>query len=167
MRMRLFWGCLLIISFAAFSGCSLKTVDTAETGIRQAAKGRVLIATQQSKFKRTLVSEIKENLGDNVFYVKVVDVKRLPDESGDDFNAIVIINRCMAGRPDPRVESFVDYFPDKKKMILLTTGRLDSWIPDSPQIDAMSSASTLSEATPLARSIAAKVLAVIKSQDNP
>jgi len=65
------------------------------------------------------------------------------------------------------VESFVDYFPDKKKMILLTTGRLDSWKPDSPQIDAMSSASTMSEATPLARSIAVKVLAVIKSQDNP
>ena len=82
-------------------------------------------------------------------------------------SGIVILNRCMAGRPDPRVESFVDDIPDKNKVILLTTGRLDSWKPDSSEIDAMSSASTMSETAPLARSISDKVLDIIESQDNP
>jgi hypothetical protein len=165
--LRLLGSCLLITYFLAFSGCTLKTVDTTETGNRHTLKGKVLIATQKSEFKRTVVSEIKENLGDKAYYVKIVDVKWLPNESPDDFNAIVILNRCMAGRPDPRVESFVDDIPGKNKVVLLTTGRLDCWKPDSLGIDAMSSASAMSATEPLARSISDKVLDIIESQDNP
>jgi len=47
-----------------------------------------------------------------------IDVKWLPNESADDFLAIVILNRCVAGRPDPRVERFVEDIPDKNKVIL-------------------------------------------------
>jgi hypothetical protein len=93
-----------------------------------------------------------------------VDVKWLPNETPDDFHAIVILNRCMAGRPDPRVETFIDEFPDKNKVVILTTGRLDSWQPDSTEVDAMSSASTMSSTSPIARSIADKVLAIIGQQ---
>ena len=166
MQLRLMGGGLLIVFFLAIFGCTLKTVDTTEAGNQASSKGKVLIATQKTEFKSMVVSEIKDKLGDNVFYVRVVDVKWLPNESYDDFNAIVILNRCMAGRPDPRVESFVDNFPDKQKVVLLTTGRLDSWTPDSSEIDAMSSASTLSETTPIAQQIADKVLDIIESQDN-
>jgi len=45
-------------------------------------------------------------------------VKCLPNEPADDFPAIVILNRCVAGRPDPGVERFVDDIPDKNKVIL-------------------------------------------------
>ena len=45
--------------------------------------------------------------------------------------------------------------------------QLDSWQPGSPEIDAMSSASTMSETTPLARMIADKVMTIIESEDNP
>ena len=166
MQLRLAGSSLLIIFFLATFGCTLRTVDTTETGSQDSLKGKVLIATQKSEFKRKVVSEIKNNLGDRVFYVKVVDVKWLPNESYDDFSAIVILNRCMAGRPDPRVESLVDNIPDKNKVILLTTGRLDSWKPDSPEIDAMSSASAMSETSPIARTIAEKVMDIIESQDN-
>jgi hypothetical protein len=116
--MRLFSSGFLFVYFLAVSGCTLKTVETTEAGNQNALRGKVLIATQKSEFKRTVVSEIKEYLGNSVFYVKVVDVKWLPNESTDDFNAIVILNRCMAGRPDPRVESFVDDIADKNKVIL-------------------------------------------------
>jgi hypothetical protein len=139
-------------------------VETTEEGRRDSRDGRVLIATQKSEFKRTVVSEIKDNLGDNVAYVRIVDVKWLPNETPDDFHAIVILNRCMAGRPDPRVETFIDEFPDKNKVVILTTGRLDSWQPDSTEVDAMSSASTMSSTSPIARSIADKVLAIIGQQ---
>lgn len=167
MLLRLLGSVLAIMFVLAFFGCTLKAVETTETGNQKSLKGKVLIATQNSQFKRTVVSEIQENLEDNVFYVRVVDVKWLPNESAADFNAIVILNRCMAGRPDPRVESFVDDIPDKKRVILLTTGRLDSWKPDSSEVDAMSSASAMSETAPLARSISDKVMDIIESQDNP
>jgi hypothetical protein len=139
-------------------------VEPTEDGRRDARNGKVLIATQKSEFKRTVVSEIKDNLGDRVRYVRIVDVKWLPNETPEEFNAIVILNRCMAGRPDPRVEIFIDELPDKNKVIVLTTGRLDSWQPDSTEIDAMTSASTMSATSPVARSIADKVLNIIDSQ---
>jgi hypothetical protein len=164
MKLRLFGNGMVIIYLLTLLGCTLKAVETTEAGRPGSLKGKVLIATQKSEFKRTVVSEIRDNLGDQKFYVKIVDVKWLPNVSADDFNAIVILNRCMAGRPDPRVESFVDDLPDKHKLVLLTTGRLDSWKPDSPEIDAMSSASAMSESAPIARAISDKVLEIIETR---
>ncbi len=159
------WGsCIGGVLLLTLGGCTLKSVEPTEDGHRDARNGRVLIATQKSEFKRTVVSEIKDNLGDNVAYVRIVDVKWLPNETPEEFNAIVILNRCMAGRPDPRVETFIDDLPEKNKVIVLTTGRLDSWQPDSREIDAMSSASTMSATSPIARSIADKILEIIDSQ---
>jgi len=159
-------SCILIVCFLAFFGCTLKTVDTIETGDKTALKSKMLIATQNSQFKGEVLSDIKKALGEDVSYIKVVDVKRLPKESVDQYSAIVILNSCMAGRPDPRVESFIDDIPDKKKLVVLTTGRLDSWKPDSPEVDAITSASTMSETDAVAREIADKVKVIIDSQKN-
>ena len=156
--------CILTICFMTSFGCTLKTVDTIETGDKTTVKSKVLIVTQKSRFKSEVVSEIKKALGENVFYIKVVDLKWLPNESVDHYSAIAILNRCMAGRPDPRVESFIDNIQDKNKLVVLTTGRLDSWKPESPEVDAITSASTMSEAGVVARTIADKVMVIINSE---
>ena len=72
-----------MVCFLTFFGCTLKTVDTIETGDRTALKSKVLIATQNSRFKSEVLSEIKKALGEDVSYIKVVDVKRLPIETVD------------------------------------------------------------------------------------
>ena len=154
-------SCILMVCFLAFFGCTLKTVDTIETGDGTALKSKVLIATQNSQFKGEVLSEIKKALGEDVSYIKVVDVKRLPNESVDQYSAFVILNSCMAGRPDPRVESFIDDIPNKGRLVVLTTGRLDSWKPDSPEVDAITSASTMSETDAVARTIVDKVRVII------
>ena len=164
MMVRILVNCILMTGFLTSFGCTLKTVDTTETGDKDARKTWVLIATQKSKFKRSVVSEIKDTLADNVYYIKVVDVKWLPNESVGDYSAIVLISRCMAGRPDPRVESFIDNVQDKSKVIILTTGRMDSWRPDSAAVDAMTSASIMSETTQISQKISSKVLTIINSQ---
>ncbi len=155
-----------MVFFLTFFGCTLKTIDTIETGDRTTLKSKVLIATQHSQFKGEVLSEIKKALGKEVSYIKVVDVKRLPNESVDQYSALVILNSCMAGRPDPRVESFIDEMPDKEKVVVLTTGRLDSWKPDSPEVDAITSASTMSETDAVAHEIADKVKVIIDSKNN-
>jgi hypothetical protein len=156
--------CILVLCCLAFFGCTLKTIDTMETGDKTSVKSRVLIATQNSEFKRTVVSEIKKALGDGLFYIKMLDIRWLPNEAVDDYDAIVILNRCMAGRPDPRVESFIDTVQDQNKVIVLATGRLDSWKPESSAVDAMTSASTMSESAQIGRSIADKAMAIINSR---
>jgi hypothetical protein len=157
-------GCILIIFFLISIGCALKTADTIESGDKTTAKSKVLIATQKSRFKEEVVSDIKKTLGNSVSYIKVVDVKWLPKESVDSYGAIVVLNACMAGRPDPRVESFIDNIQDKSKLVVLTTGRLDSWKPGSPEVDAITSASSMSETSAVASKIAEKIMAIIKLQ---
>ncbi|MGD8520076.1 MAG: hypothetical protein PVF56_02935 [Desulfobacterales bacterium] len=41
---------------------------------------------------------------------------------------------------------------------------MDSWKPESPEIDALTSASTLSESSQIAQTIAGKVLGIIQVQ---
>jgi hypothetical protein len=160
------FGFLLIISHGILGGCTLKTVDTLEAGEKDTAPSRVLIATQASKFKQAVVAEIRDMLGKNSCFIKVIDVKGLIDESTADYHAVVIINQCMAGRPDPRVEAFIDEVSQKNKVVLLTTGALSSWKPDASQVDAMTSASVLSESSTIAKSIVGKVLALIDAPIN-
>lgn len=148
-------GCLMII----LSGCTMKAVDTADTGDLTTAEKRVLIASQNSKFKQTLVSEIKNTLQTNAYFIRVIDVKKLKAESAADYNAIVLVSRCIAGRPDPRVETFIDNAFPKHRIIVLTTGRLDSWKPEAKGVDAMTSASNLKESSIIAQRLVTKVLA--------
>jgi hypothetical protein len=154
----------MIVSTLSFIGCTLKTVDTSETGVEKDGISRILIATQKTKYKRVVVSEIKGALENNSFYIKVIDVKKLRNESTHQYNAIIIINRCIAGRPDPRVESFIVDVREKNKIVLLTTGIMDSWKPDSPEIDAMTSASKLDDSRQIAQTIVGKVLDIINKQ---
>jgi hypothetical protein len=60
----------------------------------------------------------------------------------------------------------MDNLQDKNKLVVLTTGGLNSWKPESPEVDAITSASTMSETGQVARTIAAKVMVIINSQKN-
>lgn len=160
---RIYRQCLVLISLVVW-GCASQPVATVESGPAAASNRKVLVATQNSKFKRALVSEIHDELNQNSIYLKIIDVRGLKSQSTAEFSAIVIINRCMAGRPDPRVESFIDREPQKNKIIVLTTGIRDSWKPDAPGVDAITSASVLDKSDQIARYIANKVLALVNSK---
>ena len=144
---------LLILFTLSFWGCAVGTVDTIETGDVKTRQSRILIATQKSDFKQAVIREIRDSLEYNASYLKVIDVKKLPLESTTDYHAVIILNQCMAGRPDPRVESFIDDAREKDKIIVLTTGRLDSWKPESPRVDAITSASVMSRSTTIGQTL--------------
>jgi len=157
---------LLIFLKLSLLGCAVGTVDTIESGDRAAEQSRVLIATQKSDFKQAVIQAIRDTLENNSSYIKVIDVKMLPYESTDGYQAVIILNECMAGRPDPRVESFIDEATEKEKLIVLITGRLDSWKPESPRVDAITSASVMTQATTIGQSLAERALEIIRSQQN-
>ena len=156
----------LIILKLSFLGCAVGTVATVESGDRATEQSRVLIATQKSEFKQAVLHEIRSILENNSCYIKVIDVKKLPNESTEGYHAVIILNECMAGRPDPRVESFIDDATQKEKLIVLTTGRLDNWKLESPRVDAITSASVMTQAATTGQSLAGKALKIIRSQQN-
>ena len=164
MKTKIFLVGLLIILKLSLLGCAVGTVDTIESGDRATEQSRVLIATQNSDFKQAVIQAIRDTLENNSSYIKVIDVKKLPYESTEDYNAVILLNECMAGRPDPRVESFIDDSPEKDKLVVLTTGRLDSWKPESPRVDAISSASVMTQAPAIGQSIAEKAIEIIRQQ---
>jgi uncharacterized membrane protein len=157
---------LLIFLSLVLWGCASPPVETTQSGPVAVLKKRVLIATQNSKFKQAVVSEIRNALNNNSFYIKVVDIKNLRYQGTREFSAVVIINRALAGRPDPRVESYIDNEPQKNKIIILTTGILDAWKPDTEGVDAMTSASVIRKSNKIAKKIVSKVLALVEQNQN-
>lgn len=155
---------LILISLVVW-GCASQPVATVESGTAAASNRNVLVATQNSKFKQAVVSEIYDELKRNSIYLKIVDVKNLKYQSAGEFSAVVIISKSMAGRPDPRVESFIDSQPQKDKFIVLTTGISGGWKPDKPGVDAITSASVMDQREQIARSIVNKVLALVNSRN--
>ena len=153
---------MLIFLSLVLWGCASPPVETTQSGPVAVLKKRVLIATQNSKFKQAVVSEIRNALNNNSFYIKVVDIKNLRYQGTREFSAVVIINRALAGRPDPRVESYIDNEPQKNKIIILTTGILDAWKPDTEGVDAMTSASVISKSDKIAQKVVSKVLALVE-----
>ncbi len=159
---------MLICMCLVVWGCASQPVATVESGTPAADDKRVLVATQKSKFKQAVVTEIYDELVQNAIYIKLIDVKGLKNQPTTEFSAIVILNRCMAGRPDPRVESFIDREPQKNKIIVLTTGIGDSWTPEVRDVDAMTSASVMDQSDQIARSIVERILAMVNSKSpNP
>lgn len=164
MKIRRIYGIFLLGLSLVVWGCASQPVATVESEPPLPSKKKVLVVIQNSKFKQAVVSGIYDELNQNSIYLKIIDVKGLKNQSTTEFSAIVIINKCMAGRPDPRVESFIDREAQKNKMIVLTTGILDSWKPDAPGVDAITSASVLEKSDQIARSIANKVLLLVNSR---
>jgi uncharacterized membrane protein len=158
-------GFLIFLSLVVW-GCVSPLVETTESRPVAVSKSSVLIATQKTKFKQEVVSEIRNALNNHSIFIKIVDVKNLKDEGARDFSAVVIINRALAGRPDPRVESYIDYEPQKNKIILLTTGILDAWKPDTEGVDAMTLASVIKKSDKIAKKIVSKVLALVEQKQN-
>jgi len=152
------FGILFVLGAVLVVACSLRSVETSESGGLTASEARILIATENSKFKRAVVSDVRQGLKPKNPYIKVIDVKTLRDQSTYDYDAVVIVNTCMAGRPDPRVEDFVENAAEKHKLVVLTTGMLDSWTPAAKEVDAMTSASVMDQAAEVARKIVAAVL---------
>jgi len=145
-------------------GCASHPMPTVESGSPASSSKKVLLVTQNSKFKRAVASEIYAALKSHPLYIKMIDVKNLVNQPTADFSVVVIINKYMAGRPDPRVESFVDREFQNNKIVVLTTGFKDSWKPDHPGVDAISSASVLEKSDQIARSIVDSVLVLLNSR---
>lgn len=160
MKDRAFSFLVLIIVSLAVCGCAAKAVDTTEWGDLKADQ-RVLIATQKSEFKEAVVSRIAEELERDLCYVKVIDLKKLKKAPATDYDAVVIVTTCKAWRLTGGASKFVKAFPDKDKVVLLTTAGGEDWTPKKVEVDAITSASKEQKADPVAEDIVARVRRIL------
>ncbi len=156
MKSRLFYGVLMISLNIVLLGCTSRMVKTTERGDKDCKK-KVLIATQQSRFKEAVVSRVVAALEKDTCYVKIIDLRKLAGESTENYEAIVIVNTCWAGRLNRHARKFLKNVQEKEKIILLTTAIGEDWKPKAVKVDAVTSASKMNKADAIADLIIDKV----------
>ena len=160
MKNRWLVGALVLFVLA---GCASQ-VEVIERGDRNCGN-RVLIATQQSAFKDAVVAGIVEELDRDSCYVKIIDLKRLTEESIAHYSALVIVTTCKIGRLNRHARKFFKHLPEKdeRKIILLTTigQKYDSKM---GQVDAIASASKMEKAGAVAESVVGKIRALLAKE---
>lgn len=103
---------------------------------------RILIATQSSDFKDTLVDILCDSLKRSFTYIKGIDLSELSHINGDNWDRILIINTFMISL-NTDVEQYINRIALPEKVLLFVTSGGADWQPQiEDRIDALTSASS-------------------------
>jgi hypothetical protein len=130
-----------------------------EVNRRDAPQAKVLIATQGSSFKDSIVAGVVGHLQPRPVYVKVIDVGGLTEVRETDWAAIVVIHTWQMRKPPPEVQKFISRVRDAGKVIVLTTSGRGTFRMEG--IDAISSASEMIDVPRRVAEIDARVDALL------
>lgn len=104
---------------------------------------RVLIASQGSDYKNTVVADVISSFHYDSIYIKVIDVHELGKEKADAWDAILILHTWEIGVPPNTVTEFMEEIADRRKLIVVSTsGSGEEYIEG---VDGISSASLMWE----------------------
>jgi len=85
-------------------------------------KTKVLIASQGSRFKDSLVRRVLTHYENDSIHFKVIDVYTLFTVSIDKWDAVLIINSWEYGSPPRNVKKYINKYPDKlDKLVVVST----------------------------------------------
>jgi len=126
----------------------------------------ILVASRRSEFKNAIVDRIGDAFRGESVYIKFIGIKQLKEEDGAKYDAVVLINTCMAGSMDRHVKAFIKRHTDQKHMIVLTTSGDGAWLPDMEgrHFDAISSASQKDKIDEVADQIIAKMRSLLDKE---
>jgi hypothetical protein len=124
----------------------------------------VLVASRSSDFKQLLVEKLSDLMAREKIGFKIIGIEMLETINPLDYDAIVIINTCLAWGLKEDVQGFIDRQERHDNMIVVTTSGRGNWLPQKKgrDFDAISSASNPTEADKVARNIAASVRSILK-----
>jgi hypothetical protein len=129
---------------------------------RPDAKEQILVATQGSDFKDSVVRGVLARLEPRGARVKVVDVSALPDVREGEWDAIVILHTWEMEKPPPVVAAFASRAKAREKLVVLTTSgnggrKLDG-------VDAISTASSTAVVDGKASEVVARIEKVLSAK---
>ena len=166
LRRVLYWTTGVVVLLLAFITWdtlrySMEPANSFEVNTPQSGP-RVLIATQGSAFKDAVVAGVIDHLRTRSAYVKVVDVSALPNIKERDWNAIVVIHTLEMNRPPPEAQAFVDRMGGGNRAVVLSTSGGGDF--KMQGIDAISSASKVSDVPMHVAQITARLDAILDAQ---
>jgi hypothetical protein len=132
-----------LIALVVFCGCWNDMVPY-EAGAVDTPR-KVLIAGEDSEFKRDVVARVIETLGTDEWYFRVIGLDQLQEQDTEPYGAILLVAAYRAGRLDERVSTYLNTDPQNAKAILFFTRGTEDPMPEKNKpdirIDAVSSAS--------------------------
>ncbi|MCP4753025.1 MAG: hypothetical protein GY866_19225 [Proteobacteria bacterium] len=143
-------------------GCGAHLLRTTERGNIQNCENRVLIASQDSEFKNSVVTRLEEALEKDACYLKRIDTAYLNDESARNYDAIAIVDAIKMMSIDEEVETFLNNTQDKEKIVVLVTTGRDNREVRLEHVDAISSASNPIKTEKVSNSMIAKVRNILE-----
>ncbi|EAC2498452.1 hypothetical protein FZ030_02655 [Listeria monocytogenes] len=136
-----------LIAVVIFAGVMLsyrfiKSMDVTENAqINKSATGdHVLLATQGSKFKDSVMDQVKKDMEGKNVHISIIDTTKLDKVKADDYDKVVLFTTVQSDDIPENVSTFMNDNKDKSIHIAVTadSGRWD----DKPKdIDAISEAS--------------------------
>lgn len=128
-----------------------------------ASEKRVLVASRSSEFKDAVVERLRQGLRDDAAYVKFVGLDDLEQEDGAKYDAVVLINTCIAWGFDPKVDGFLKRQKQQEHIVVLTTSGNGTWTPkaEGRAFDAVATASEKADIDKVADRILEKVQAIL------
>lgn len=89
---------MVLAAAVFFLGC-YKDMEPFEAG-DSSAEQKVLIAAEDTDFKRKVVDTVLENLGTGERYFRIIGLGQLKDADTDRYEAVVLISAVKAGKLD-------------------------------------------------------------------
>jgi hypothetical protein len=123
----------------------------------------VLVAARSSEFKDAVVRKIRDSFMGVPVYVKFIGMEDLQVEKAERYNAVILINTCMAWGFDRNVDAFLSKSRDQRGIIVLTTAGDANWKPDMKgrSFDAITTASIETDVDKVAGEIMSRVNALL------
>ena len=120
---------------------------------------KVLVASRYSEFKEAVIGKLRDTFKDQPVYIKFIGLGDLEEEDAKQYDAVVMINKCMAWQMDRNVIGFLKRFEDQGNIIVLTTSGDGNWLPkmEERNFDVISSASEKANVDKVADQIIEKV----------
>ncbi|ARM72393.1 hypothetical protein LMxysn_0758 [Listeria monocytogenes] len=120
----------------------LKSMDVTESAeVNKSATGNhVLLATQGSKFKDSVMDQVKKDMEGKNVHISIIDTTKLDKVKADDYDKVVLFTTVQSDDIPENVTTFMNDNKDKSIHIAVTadSGRWD----DKPKdVDAISEAS--------------------------
>ena len=125
---------------------------------------KLLIATQGSEFKDTVVSGIIDHFDDQNIFIKVIDVYKLKDIDINDWNAVCLIHTWEFSAPPTSVKKFIKRLPNLDRLAVLTTSGNGTYKMEG--IDAITGASVLETSPDVTSQLINKIETILRSQKN-
>jgi hypothetical protein len=146
----------------ALGGCALRPVERVEIGDVVNCSRKVLIATQQSAFKESIVGQVTDALKEDACYIRVVDVAELEAESPEEYSAVIIANTCIGWSLNRAVRDFLKEFEARDRVLLITTADGKDCGEPPAGVDAVTAASKTGRSSEIAQEIVEKVQVLLQ-----